>query len=154
LGGSIQLLGAGGNRMLMGVGDGALVAFAPANHDAAVLDSAGAGAVLFRDLAGASVQTILAPPDDGLASPVGLAFSTDGRKLFLASASAKSLAAFDLQTGDRTAFTCNCAPTGLVSMGRLLRLNELGADPLWLFDYGADTPRIVFVPALAPPAAN
>jgi len=154
LGGSIQLLGAGSNRLLMSTGDGALAAFAPANHDAAVLDPAGAGAVLFRDLAGASVQSVLSPPDDGLASPVGLAFSTDGSKLILASASAQSVTAFDLQAGGRTSFACNCTPTALVSMGRLLRLNELDTAPLWLFDYGADVPRIVFVPALAAPAAN
>jgi len=153
-GASVRLLGSGGGRSLTTAGDGAMAAFAPGSHDAAVLDPAGAGMVLFRDLAGASVRSILAAPDAGTASPAGLAFSADGRQLFLASASAQSVAAFDLSTGAHTAFPCNCTPTGLAPMGSLLRLNELGAGPLWLFDAGADQPRIVFVPALAPAAGN
>jgi hypothetical protein len=32
-------------------------------------------------------------------------------------------------------------------MGSVYRLNELGADPLWLLDISAD-PKVVFVPAL------
>jgi DNA-binding beta-propeller fold protein YncE len=145
--GSIRLLGIGGdNRKLMDAADGALAAFAPGGHDAAVSDPGGAGIVLFRDLAGASQQTIVAPPDDAIASPAGLAFSADGRKLFLASAAARSVAAFDLQTGGRAAIACNCVPAGLVSMGNLFRLSEPGPAPLWLFD-GSAAPRIVFVPA-------
>ena len=153
-GGSVQLISAGGNRKLMDAGDGAVVAFAPGILNAAVLDPGGAGVVLFRDLAGASQQTVVAAPDDGMASPVGLAFSAAGRKLLVASRSARSVSSFDLETGDRGAFPCNCVPTGFVSMGNLLRLNELGTDPLWLFDAGADDPRIVFVPAMAPPVVN
>ena len=151
-GGAIQLLGPGGSRKVMEAGDGALVAFASAGADAAVLDPSGAGVVFVHDLAGASVQSVLAAPDDDTASAVGVAFSADGHKLFLASASAQSVVSFDVQTGDRTAFACNCTPTGLNAMGRLLRLNEIASGPLWLFDPGADQPRIVFVPALA--AAN
>jgi sugar lactone lactonase YvrE len=147
-GGSIRLLGtAGGNRKLMDAGDGALVAFARAGHDAAVADPGGAGVVLFRDVAGASTQSVLAPPDDSTAAPVGLAFSPDGRKLYLANSAARSVTVLDLATGDRSAVRCDCAPAGLVPMGNLLRLTEFGAGPLWLLDAGAAAPRMVFVPA-------
>jgi hypothetical protein len=148
-GGSIRLLGTTGeNRKLMDAGEGALVAFASRSHDAAVSDPAGAGLVLFRDLTGAPRQTIVAAPDDTAASPVGLAFSADGRKLFLASAAARSVAVLDLQSGERGAIACSCAPASLVSMGNLFRLSEAGPEPLWLFDAGAAEPRIVFVPAI------
>jgi hypothetical protein len=110
--------------------------------------------VLFRDLAGASVQSVLAVPDDSLASPAGVVFSADSHQLFVASASARSVLALNLDTGARSTFACNCAPAGLVAMGNMLRLNELEADPLWLFDYAADQPRIVFVPALPAASAN
>ena len=94
-------------------------------------------------------QTAVAAPDDATASPVGLAFSADGSKLYLASAAARSVASFDLQSGDRSAIACSCSPASLVSMGSLFRLSEAGPDPLWLFDAGASEPRIVFVPAIA-----
>jgi hypothetical protein len=148
--GSIQLLGtAGENRKLMDVGDGAWVAFAPGGRDAAVADPGGAGVVLFRDVAGASTQSLLAPPDDSIAAPVGLAFSPDGRKLYLASSAARSVTVLDLATRDRSAIPCDCAPAGLVPMGNLLRLNEPGAGPLWLLDAGGSKLQIVFVPAAA-----
>lgn len=148
-GGSIRLLGTSGvNRGLMDAGAGALVAFAPGGYDAAVADSTGAGLVLFRDLAGAAERRLLAAPDDGIASPAGLAFSADGSKLFLASSAARSVAAFDLAAGTRGAIACDCSPAALVPMSNLYRLNELGPAPLWLLDAGAAEPRIVFVPAM------
>jgi hypothetical protein len=146
--GSIRLQGtAGANRKLMDAGDGALVAFARAGHDAAVADPGGAGVVLFRDVAGASTPSVLAPPDATPAAPVGLAFSPDGRKLYLASSAARSVTVLDLATGDHSAIRCDCTPAGLVPMGNLLRLTEFGAGPLWLLDTGAAAPRMVFVPA-------
>jgi len=148
--GSVQALGAGGDvRNVMAAGDGALVAFARGGHDGAISDPAGAGVVVLRDLAGSATQTVVAAPDDGTASPVGLAFSADGGKLYLASAAAQSVVSFDLSSGSRTNFACNCTPAGLSPMGNLLRLNEVGTDPVWMLDSGAETPRIVFVPALA-----
>jgi DNA-binding beta-propeller fold protein YncE len=146
--GSMQVLGAAGeNRKLMDVGDSALVAFAPGGHDAAVADPGGAGVVLFRDVAGTFTQSLLAPPDDSIAAPAGLAFSSDGRRLYLASSAARSVTVFDLATGDRSAIACNCAPAALVPMGNRFRLNEPGAGPLWLLDAGSRDSRVVFVPA-------
>jgi hypothetical protein len=149
-GGAIRLIGiAGDNRKLMDAAAGAWGAFAPGNHDAAVLDAA-RGLLLFQDVAGASVERVLAGPDSGLASPVGVAFSPDGRKLFVASAGARAVAAFDAASGDQGVVACDCTPTGLVQMGGLFRLNEMGSEPLWLLDARTSEPRIVFVPARGP----
>jgi DNA-binding beta-propeller fold protein YncE len=148
--GSIRLVGtAGESRKLMDAADGALVAFAPGGHDAAVADPAGAGVVLFRDVAGASTQSLLALPDDGIAAPVGLVFSPGGRKLYLASSAARSVTVLDLPTAERTAAPCDCAPAVLVPMGNLLRMTDLGAGPLWLLDAGGRDARMVFVPAVS-----
>jgi WD40 repeat protein len=142
-GGSVQLMGtAGDGYKLMDAGAGALVAFSAGGHDAAIAWG-GAGLVLFRDLTGASERRELT----GTAAPTGLAFSPDGRKLFVASASARSVAGYDLGSGDRATIACDCKPGALVAMGNLFRLNEPGVDPLWLLDAGAAEPRIVFVPA-------
>ena len=137
---------AGPTSSLMDAGFPALVAFARNSHDAAVLDAA-AGLVLFHDLDGARARQTVAEPDEGLASAVGLAFSEDGSRLFVASAAARSVAAFDVASGARSATACDCTPAGLTPMGGLFRLNEPGSVPLWLLDAGADGPRMVFVPA-------
>jgi DNA-binding beta-propeller fold protein YncE len=147
-GGSALVAGTtGGSRRLMDVGDGVLTAFAPAGHDAAVADPTGAGVVLFRDVAGAATRSLLAPPDDSIASPAGLAFSTDGGRLYLASSSARSVTVFRLATGDRSVTACNCTPTALAPTGDLFRLNAPGAGPLWMLDAGRVKTQIFFVPA-------
>jgi hypothetical protein len=55
--------------------------------------------------------------------------------------------AFDLAASSRSMIACDCTPTTLVPMGSLFRLSEFGSAPMWLFDAGAASPRIVFVPA-------
>ncbi len=148
-GGAIRLMGvAGDNRKLMDAAAGAWAAFAPGSHDAAVLDAV-AGLVLFQDVAGASAQRVLAGPDSRPDSPVGIAFSPDSGKLFVASAGARAVAAFDVASGSRSMVACDCTPTGLAQMGSLFRLNEMGGDPLWLLDARSSEPRTIFVPARA-----
>jgi WD40 repeat protein len=142
-GGAVQLIGtAGDGHKLMDAGPGALVAFAAGGRDAAIAWG-GEGLVTFRDLTGASERRVLI----GTAAPTGLAFSPDGRKLFVASASARSVAVYDLGSGDRTTVACDCKPGALAAMGNLFRLNEPGVEPLWLLDAEAAEPRTVFVPA-------
>jgi hypothetical protein len=146
--GSVLLLGIKGeNRSLLPAQAGAMVAFAAGGHDAAMMDSA-SGLTLIRDAAGAASPQVLALPDGGLASPTGLAFSPDAQTLFVASAAARSVAAFNLAAASRTAIGCACTPSTLVPMGALFRLNDLGPGPLWLLAGNGDSLRTVFVPAL------
>lgn len=131
---------------LIDTAPGALVAFAAGGHDAAVAD-AGAGIVVFHDLAGAGASQVIAPPDENGAASSALAFSADGKAIFLASASAQAVTQLDLTGGARTRIACSCSPTVLARMGNVFRLTELAGDPLWLLDAPESTPRIVFVPA-------
>ena len=142
--GTVRLLWtAGGEQTLMDSTGGALVAFAPGGHDAVVASPAGSGLVVVRDVAGAAQQETVAPPAD-IASANGVAFSADGKKLYVAR-SKGGVAAFDVASRTRTDIPCECVPFGLSPMGSLYRLNELGAGPLWLLDPAGG--RIVFVPA-------
>jgi hypothetical protein len=146
-GGSARLLSVHGqNRNLLPAQADALVAFAAGGHDAAVMDSL-AGLTLVRDAAGTAGTQVLAAPDDGLAGPAGLAFSQDKQTLYVASAKAKSVAAFSLAGGSRTAIGCSCTPSTLAPLGNLFRLTELTTGPLWLLDTSSANPRTVFVPA-------
>jgi hypothetical protein len=131
---------------LIDTAPGALVAFSAGGHDAAVADS-GAGVVLFRDLAGSGASQVIAPPDENGAAFSALAFSADGKALFLATAGAQAVTQLDLSDGTRSRMACNCSPTALARMGSVFRLTELAGDPLWLLDAPESAPRIVFVPA-------
>jgi hypothetical protein len=136
--GAIELLGiSGDSRKLADAATGALPAFAPGGHDAAIVD--GQAVALFRDASGAATVRRL----PGISAAKGVAFSPDGGRLFVA---ATSVMAVDVATGDRGEIACGCRPTGLARMGNAFRLNELGNEPLWLLDASAD-PRVVFVPA-------
>ena len=141
---SVRLLqAAGGQQTIMDSVAGALIAFAPATHNGVVAHPSGAGLVVLQDLGGANGQQTVASATD-IASADGVAFSSDGSKLYVAR-SAGGVAVFDLTTKARTDVTCSCVPFGLTQMGSLYRLNELGTGPLWLLDPAGS--RIVFVPA-------
>lgn len=146
--GSVRLLNSQGeNRSLLLAESDAFVAFAPGGHDAAVMDST-SGLTLLRDAAGAATPQVLATPGGALIDPAGLAFSRDGATLYVASATAQTVTAFNLAAGgSRSAIGCACTPSTLVPMGNLFRLNDLGPGPLWLLDTGGANPRMVFVPA-------
>jgi hypothetical protein len=143
-GGPIEMIGvAGDSRRVVASGTGSLAAFAPGGHDAAIIDSE--KLVLFQDIAGAATERRFA----GLATPSALAFSTDSQKLFVASATGRAVTTIQVASGDRAALACDCAPAALIPMGSVIRLTELGNEPLWLLDTASD--RVVFVPA---PVAN
>jgi hypothetical protein len=145
--GSVQLAGKNGvARPVIQTGSAAVVAFAAGGHDA-VIAAPGAGAILIRDVPGTAVQTPLASDGPAFTSPAGIGFSADSSHVFLASASAQTVSAFDL-SGNRTDMPCSCSPAELTPMGGSFRLTELASDPLWLLDAGATGPRVVFVPAL------
>jgi hypothetical protein len=141
-GSAIEILPvAADSRKLTDAAENAIPVFAPGGHDAAVIDAQAVS--LFSDVAGAATVRRLLP---GIAGVSGAAFSGEGKRLFVASA---SVVVIDAVSGDRNDIACNCHPSGLARMGSSYRLNDLGAGPLWLFDAAAE-PRIVFVPAAAP----
>ena len=145
--GSARLLSTHGqNRVLLAAQASAHVTFAPGGHDAAVMDSV-TGLTFIRDAAGAAGMQLLSGPDEGLAGPAGVAFSQDKQTVYVASATANSVVAFNLASAGRTTIGCGCTPSTLVPMGNFFRLTELTGAPLWLFDGTAATPRTVFVPA-------
>jgi hypothetical protein len=147
---SVELFGGAADLgPLVSTAGSALVAFAPAGHDAAVVDGVGAGVTLFHDLTGAPSSQNLAPADVTIQSASDLAFSADGKLLLLANPTGQSVTAFDLVAGGRNAIACTCTPSSLVRMGELFRLNDLGTDPLWLLDTRPETASVTFVPAEA-----
>ncbi|HMD70032.1 MAG TPA: hypothetical protein VKF41_01740 [Bryobacteraceae bacterium] len=146
--GSADLLAAnGGPRQLLRTGAYPLVAFAAGGHDAAVADPGRGVLTVIRDVAGASVEQSLIALG-GIRHARALAFSGDGARLFLAIPAEQSVSAIEIASGTVKTAACDCSPALLTAMGKVLRLNETGAGPLWLLDgEAAAEPRLVFVPA-------
>jgi hypothetical protein len=134
---------------LMDTAGSALLAFAAGGHDAVAVDPAGSGVTLFHDLTASNASQALAPSDSTISAASAVAFSTDGKSLLLASSTGQTVTYFDLSAGARNAIACNCAPNYLARIGNLFRLNDLGADPVWLLDTRSSNPQILFVPALS-----
>ena len=144
--GSLRLAGGSGQfNVLAGFGD-AVMAFAPGTHDAAAVDRGSNQITLFRDVAGNSESFVLAGPQEGVEAPVGVAFSVDGARVFVAGAGARAVLAFNLADGGRQSVDCGCKPTGIFRLGSVYRLTEIGAEPLWLLDAQGGEARTVFVP--------
>jgi hypothetical protein len=142
--GPIELIGvAGDSRKVMDGAAGALAAFAPGNHDAAIVSVD--KLILYQDIAGAATERTF----DGVTTPSAVAFSPNTQKLLVGSTSGRAVTAIQVATGERSALACDCTPANLIPMGSVFRLTELGSEPLWLLDTASD--RVVFVPA---PAAN
>jgi len=142
-------------KALPGVGTDASVAFSPGSSDAAVASRSANTVTLLRSPASGGERSAIAGPADGIAGPVGIAFTADGR--ILVANSDKGTVSILSPSGDApAAVTCGCTPTGLSAMGRVFRLNDRTDAPIWLVDAGADQPRALFIPALqsSPAAGN
>lgn len=149
-GNTIELYsGAADLGMVTSTAGPSLAAFAPSSHDAAIVDRAGAGIVLFRNLTGTVAPQPLAASDDTIRSASALAFSNDGQQLLLTTSGSQAVATFDLATGLRGAISCMCAPATLARMGDVFRLNDLAQDAVWLLDARPATAGVTFVPAVA-----
>lgn len=139
--GAIEMVGAGGSHGSIAARNGDYLGFAPNSHDAAILDRT-QSLILIRSVDSAPTQQTVAQK---VGAAAGLAFSADGKSLFVAGA--QGVTVFDVASGASTAVACNCTATRLERMGNVYRLNDTGSGPLWLLD-PSGTPRIVFVPAL------
>ena len=142
-GGPVEVMSVrGDSRKLMNATPNSLLAFAAGGHDAAVIH---AGTLyLYQDVAGASTVRSYA----GFTSPNAIAFSPDAQRLYVASIRGKSVVTVDVASGNHTSQACDCAPTSLIRMGSVMRLNELSSEPLWLLDTASDR-GLMFVPARA-----
>jgi hypothetical protein len=91
----------------------------------------------------------IAGPEDGIASPNGIAIANDQQKVFVGNASSGSITTIGLNgTGTQTT-ACNCALSSLqpMSADSVFQLTDFSGSSLLLFDANSAAPRMVFVPA-------
>jgi hypothetical protein len=91
----------------------------------------------------------IAGPEDGIASPNGIAVSNDKQKVFVGNSASGSITTIGLNgTGTQTT-ACNCTLSSLqpMSADSVFQLTDFSGSSLLLFDANSAAPRMVFVPA-------
>ena len=85
----------------------------------------------------------------GIAQPMAVAASSDGRWAVIANRQTSTIVRVDLASRAPTRqVQCSCSPTILLSLAgnSVFLLTPLGTGPLSLFDGDAAKPRILFIP--------
>ncbi len=142
--------GAATPRLVAALGAPAALAVVNRDQDVVVADAELNQLVLVREFARTAELSALAGERDGISNPVGLAASADGRRLYVASAAARSLDVLDLATMAAEArLALDWVPTRLVRLqgDTVFLLNGVGSDPLLLLDT-VGPPGVYFVPAV------
>ncbi|MBI1895889.1 MAG: hypothetical protein HYS04_05035 [Acidobacteria bacterium] len=129
-------------RLITSAGAGS-VRFLRSSRDALIADTAGNRVLLLRD---ASELVTLANLDQ----PSAAAASPDGRRIVVASAASRTLAALDPNGEILYSAECDCTPALLEPLagGALFRLTDPAEGPAWVFDASGPEPRLAFLPGL------
>ena len=126
------------------------MAFQP-EVDSAVLADAGANIIIEAShVTGAINLAQIAAQRDGVAQPVAVGTSLDGRWIAVANSKDGSILRLDLSAQIAPSRTlCKCLPTKLEPLAGnfAFRINEPDTGTVWAFDGGAASSRIVFLPA-------
>jgi hypothetical protein len=149
---AIELLAAGSDtaRSVTAVSKLGGMTFLP-GIDAALVADQGSNRILeSTQMNGNPSLTQVAGPADGVAQPVAIAASGDGRSAIVVNQKDSSVVRIDL-TGQSAATrtVCRCSPTKLEALtGNLtFRVNDPGTGTVWAYDGDATNPRFVFLPS-------
>jgi DNA-binding beta-propeller fold protein YncE len=119
------------------------------NHTALVADGVANQIHRVQNVTTAVEPDVVAGPKQGIAAPIAVAMSQDGKRAFVANSKSGTVAILDLQAKTELAqLSCQCTPTGLdrLSGADVFRLTEPLNGPMWVLDGAAHQSRIVFVP--------
>jgi hypothetical protein len=124
-----------GSRLLMRSGEISSVSFVADSSDVLVADEGMNEVVLIRDVEAEGNRLFLAREGDGVAGPVAVAPSRDGRRAFVANAGSGTVLEVPLAGGSVSAFTCDCSIAGL---------QRLSGPETFLVSGRSDRPLVVF----------
>jgi hypothetical protein len=129
------------------------VQFAPGSDELVVADG-GSGAVTAISHVNTNPSSAVVSAAGGIAAPVGLDITSNGRWVVAASAKGDVLR-IDLSGASTPALAhCSCAPSQVAALsGNTMHLVTAGAGPLWIVDAGSSAPRVLFVPAIGAASA-
>ena len=124
------------------------MAFLPKGTSAVVADAGQNAIELASGLGSATSISQIASSADGVARPVAIASSSDGRWAIIANQTGSSIVSVDLSGNTpSSSVQCSCSPALLASIAGndVFRLTELGAGPLSVFDGDAAKPRVFLI---------
>jgi len=136
------------------------MAFLPGTDTALLADAAANTVTEAAHVTGNISLAQIASQADGVANPVAIGASADGRMAAVANKQGSSVLRLDLSGQSAPAqAVCHCSPTQLDPLaGNLVfRLNEAGTGTVWAFDGDSAAPRVIFIPAdqaTKPPAGQ
>jgi hypothetical protein len=92
---------------------------------------------------------VIARPEDGIGSPVGIGISNDRQKVFVANSAFGSVTTIGLNGTGTQSMSCNCTVSNLqpMSADSVFQLTDFSGSSLVLFEANSATPRTLFVPA-------
>jgi DNA-binding beta-propeller fold protein YncE len=119
------------------------------NHTALVADGVANQIHRVQNVTSAVETDIVAGSKEGIAAPVAVAMSGDGKRAFVANGKSGTIAIVDLQSKTEVSqLSCQCTPTGLDRLAGtdVFRLTEPSSGPMWVLEAATHQSRIVFVP--------
>jgi len=163
--GTVALAGSGQSGVSFvaysGQGAGAQVAtaqgfggmqFVPGS-DELVVGDASSGTLTAISQVNTAPSSATLSPAGGIASPVALDVTPNGRWVVAANHAGDVLRVDLTGAIAATKVHCSCAPSQVVALsGNTVHLVTAGAGPLWIVDAGNSAPRVLFVPAISPSA--
>jgi hypothetical protein len=105
---------------------------------------------IVKDVGGAGLLNHLAGAADGIAGPIGLSASIDGKQIVVANGRNGNILVLDANGPARGSYACPCNPAelGRLNGNSVFLLNGIADNsPLWIFDGDSATPRVMFIPA-------
>jgi hypothetical protein len=145
----------GGTLTLANPAHASALQFIADSHDLLIADDAADTVSVVQDVAGSAVLQPLASALDGIAGPIGLNVSLDGKQIIVANGRAGNilvLRANGVAGGPPLgpySCPCNLSELGRLNGNSVFVLNDVSdSGPLWIFDGDSATPRVVFIPAV------
>jgi hypothetical protein len=153
--GSLIGIDADGNvRTLATPAHASALQFIGGSNDLLLADDVDDTVTMIQDVSGSATLLPVAGADAGIAGPIGLNASRDGKQIVVANGRSGNILVFDasgIASGPPLgSYVCPCSPAGLSRLnGNSVFLLDGISDsgPLWIFDGDNATPRVMFIPA-------
>ena len=127
------------------------IEFLPKRDDAVFADALNRQLVVIENVTNSPQLRVIADERDGMVSPIAIATSQDGTRVFAVNKGSETILIANIGGGGVTSVSCACLPTGLHRFqgNAVFRLTDLAGKgiPLWVLDANSAEPRTVFIPA-------
>ena len=139
----------GAASQVISVGQFGGMSFLPGTQNALIADAAANTIWLASNLSGGVSVEAVATAAEGVAQPIAIAASADGRWVTVSNHNGAAVLRLDLSGGTPPSqVACSCTISTLTPLqgNDIFLLSRLKTGPVWTFDGDSPSPRIVFIP--------